>query len=1039
MKKTIINIILILTLGVCSSFESVWAQEHILITGVVKDAIGKMPLAEVNVSIPGYPDIKPVKSAEDGSFEIEVIKDVPKLRFTFPGYKKREISIDFKKSMEVFLFSTADRSLEDDVSMYKRSVEQEKLNIASSVLYNEKIDGNLTSFEQSIQGKIPGMQIITRSGLPGEGAMILSRGINSLNLINQPLIVIDDMVVYNPGVISPVIDGYYGNPLINLQPEDIESITFLKGAEASLFGSLGGNDVILIYTKEASQSNTEINFTATGGVSNLSKKIPMLGNNGFVDLATTIAKSKYSDVEVMELFPYLKDDNSMREYQSYNNNTDWQDEVFSQAIDQNYQLSLKGGDAIAKYYISLGYRNQEAILDNTTLQKYNSRVNADVKITKDLTVKASVGFGNRELKMANLGTSFATSPIYSALAKSPTLYPISKNYEGEELGKWDPVREYGVTNPVALLAEQNVYSKNFNIFSKLSAGWDITSKLKLNGTVGMNFMQDRQNSFIPGKSYLITSPMRDGEAENSVGHMVGKSNNIFTDIGVSYTSPVGDNNMFYGMAGFRTLSNSFEYDFGTGINTQTDDFTGLGNTQKPSRLISGMLGDWNWMSGYMQLNYDISGKYLFNVNASVDASSLYGANVNKFSVFPSVSAAWNISNENFMVHSRWIKQLKIRAEAGMTGNGNVPSKAARFYYMTKVYRNLAGIVRKNIPNEDLKCENIFKYGVGLDLVTRRERLSISFDLYNNIIKDMVITAPVSPILGFDDQVLNSGEMSNKGFDIGVRLRLIDNPVRWSVYANVGTYTSQIESLGKFNRLITDIPGGGELITQKGEAPYMFYGYKTDDVFISGVQAEAAGLVDQNGNSFSAGDMKFVDRDGNKVIDKNDKFIIGNPNPDWVGGFGTSIAYKNIQLDADFTYSYGNDVFNYQRMQLESMSSMNNQTLAALKRWRYDGQPGVELPKAVYGDPMGNARFSDRWIEDGSYIRLKKLMISYRLPEVKFLQNSSVFIAGYNLMTWTNYLGFDPEFHTGNDVVNLGIDYGRIPIPKTVMIGVKIGL
>ncbi len=468
------------------------------------------------------------------------------------------------------------------------------------------------------------------------------------------------------------------------------------------------------------------------------------------------------------------------------------------------------------------------------------------------------------------------------------------------------------------------------------------------------------------------------------------------------------------------------------------------------RTASGYLGDWNWVTIYGSAEYNYLQRYFLTGNISLDGSSRYGDEAkgmdlfqNKFGVFPSVSAAWLISSESFFAAINKVDLLKLRLSYGLTGNDDIGNYSSMRYYKSQNFLGSKGLVAGDLWNPALQWETVKKSNAGIDLSVFNERLNISLDLFSNTTLDMINILPADRLTGFDYYYVNSGSFKSTGAEIAVSGRIVNTSLKWDMGVSFYKYKTEVlEFPGDPGGMVTKIMDAN-ILTRVGGELGVFYGYKTDGVFATQLEADNSGLRALMPNTdllpFSAGDVRFVDMDGNKIIDKNDMQVIGNPNPDFKGMITNVISWKGLSLEAAISFTYGNDVFNQLRSTLESMKGYENQTSAVYNRWRTEGQV-TEMPKAVYGDPIGNSRFSDRWIEDGSYMRLKYVTMSYKLPvKNSFVNSVQFFVTGQNLITLTNYLGMDPEFSYNKFSLSQGIDIGLTPQPRSVSAGIRIGL
>ena len=457
------------------------------------------------------------------------------------------------------------------------------------------------------------------------------------------------------------------------------------------------------------------------------------------------------------------------------------------------------------------------------------------------------------------------------------------------------------------------------------------------------------------------------------------------------------------------------------------------------------------MTYYLSADYNWRERYYVSAALSMAGSSKFGVDAADgvkignyaWGFFPSVQAAWVLTNESWMPRTRALNYLRLNVGFDLVGNDDLESQASRTYFVgQKMWNTSTGLSMANIGNTQLQWETTARWTAGLDLSLLDNRLGVNFNYFYGKTSNLLSLSALSYVSGLKTNWKNSGEMKNQGFDVSLSARVIDlKDWKWSLGASAGHYKNELTSLpnGSF---ITELYGGN-VLSQVGTAAGVFYGYKTDGVFSTTEEADAAALyqIDETGAKtyFRAGDMKFVDGDGNHIINEKDMQVIGDPNPDLYGNIFTNVRWKNLSLDVVFNYSLGNDVYNYQRRLLESGSRFHNQTTAMLSRWTHEGQE-TDIPRTYYLDTPGNSRFSDRWIEDGSYLRLKNVTLSYYFPiHTTYLQGITVWGAANNLLTFTKYLGADPEFSADNSVLSRGIDRGLLAQGRNFSLGVKINL
>jgi TonB-linked SusC/RagA family outer membrane protein len=519
-----------------------------------------------------------------------------------------------------------------------------------------------------------------------------------------------------------------------------------------------------------------------------------------------------------------------------------------------------------------------------------------------------------------------------------------------------------------------------------------------------------------------------------------------TDTRLEYTRDYQAMHHVSARLGLRSINSQSEEDSGFGFNSATDELQTIGTGVTVLRQTGGGLGKWAWINYYGAIDYSLLNKYFVSFNVAMDGSSRFGDEANgaslfknKFGVFPSIGAGWLVSSENFMNDFDVVEMLKLRASYGITGNDDIGNYSAKQYYVSQNLLGMEGLILGNLANPTLQWETVRKFNFGVDLALLNERLSMSLDIFRNVTDNMITYEPVETISGMDRVITNNGGLKNHGIELAINGRVLDSEVKVDLGVNLSMYRNEVTKLPD-NNVMTSY-ANGTILTSVGNPIAVFYGYKTNGVYATDEEAEAYSRPLPNGSlvPFQGGDVRFVDRNGDFVIDEEDKTIIGNPNPDLTGMFMARASWKSFVVDAVFTFTKGNDIYNYTRSRLESMSGFENQTKAVISRWRTQGQQ-TDMPRASWGDPSGNARFSDRWIEDGSYLRLRTFSVSYTLPiSTPVIKYVTLSATGNNLLTFSKYLGYDPEFSSSNSALLQGIDTGVTPQYRSLMFGVRVGL
>lgn len=1017
------------------------------ITGVVTDAATGKPLPGINISVTGY---SAALTDEGGKYKISVPDLRAVLVISGQGYQSKEEALKGRNSISSVLFEESYTSVYDAAVLPFGTVLKNRTPYAVATINpNGSWERGNETPDSYLQGKVAGLEAIRRSGTPDIGADLYLRGYNSLYAANQPLVVVDGVIYDINAYGSSIISGHQTNHFANVDIKDIDNITVLKDG-ASMYGTRGANGVILITTGRAKDVATRLDFSAYGGYNGTVKNLPVMEADNYRIFLSDLLRTRpgYTDA-MIKAEPYMNDANNP-DYHNYHQNTNWQDKVSSSGISQNYYLRVTGGDEVATYALSLGYLNNEGLTNHTDLTRYQTRFNANLNLTAKLKAQANLAFTRSEQNLRDQGQAYATNPLYLSLVKAPFLSSNVLSSAGVQSPNLSDTDIFGVSNP-AVAAGETVQALNRNYRFAGSVGFDyiISKSFKANTIVGITYDKVRENYFTPQLGIApVVLPTALGY--NKVAAGVQRLFAVNTDTWVSYNKDLNSFSKLSANLGFRYQSSSAELDEGSTYNTASDDFVTLGSGQNTLRIVGGALGKWNWLNTYFNVNYEAYSKYFLSFNVAADASSRFGKNIPdvldlnglKMAVLPGVAASWLVSSEDFMANNNFVESLKLRASYGLTGNDEIGNYSAKTYYVSQNFLERQGLVRGNIGNSALKWETNAKLNLGLDAAFLKERLNLSLDLYQHKISDMLIYEPLLTATGMGYGVSNGGNMDNRGVEIALTGRLINKSnLKWDMGLTYALNRNKVSSLGDNQNLITNY-AGATIITQIGSAANLFYGYKTNGVYVSDAAASASGLnnktADGNFITFQGGDMRFADVNGDQTIDEQDRQVIGNPNPDFTGAYSNKLAYKQWTLDAMFTFSYGNDIYNGTRAALESMDNYNNQTLAVINRWRTDGQV-TNTPRASWADPSRNARFSDRWIEDGSYLKLRSVALSYKLPKLAFFRSATVYAIANNLFTVTRYKGYDPEFSAGNSVFARGVDTGLEPGTQSMQLGVRIGL
>lgn len=1019
------------------------------VSGYIKDAATGKGVVGGRIS---YGTIHAAITDSIGKFSIKVPDERVTIRVDADGYQSKEIALKGRQHVDAVLYENGFHSLYGDVVLPFETVPQSNVTVAATSIQTNGAWNNIPETPDNyLQGKVAGMNVVRRSGTPGIGANLFLRGYSSLYATNQPLIVVDGVIFDNSSLGESIISGFYQNALSTIDLKDIDNITVIKDG-SSTYGTKGANGVVLITTARSTQEATRIDVGIYGGVNLAPANTPVLNASDYRIYLSEMLQSQGVTAGNMRNLPYMNDDKTSNpDYYRYHNQNDWQKTVLKNSSSQNGYVKVTGGDNVAKYALTMGFLKNGGIVDNTSLSRYNTRFNADFHLSPKLTAAANIAFTYSEQQLKNMGTDLKTNPIYNALVKAPFLATNNVDNIGTASPTLADKDVFNVSNPLAIIQNMQAFNKSYRFVGSLNLNYAFSNKLAVSTVIGINMEKIRESFFIP-QNGIVPDTLINAIANNQSGAQVLRMFNVNNDTKITY------NNTFNGIhhlavrAGVRYTQSRTEQDEGFGFNSATDQLTGVGYGLNSLRQIGGSLGNSKWLNTYFNTDYNLLGKYFLSLNVAMDGSSRFGGNANynavhisgsSYAVMPSLSGAWLVSSENFMAKNKWLDLLKIRGSIGLSGNDDIGNFTSQKTYVSQNLLGIEGLVRGNVGNPTLQWESISRLNAGLDISVLKERLSLSFDVFQSTTKNMIVYEPAPAASGMNFSIANSGGMQTTGIELSLNARVLNQKnLKWDIGFNIAHNKSLVTKLPVAN-IMTNY-ADGTIITQVGSVPNLFYGYKTNGIYNTAAAASADGLsiqnVDGSTTPFKAGDVRFVNTNStDKIIDANDRQVIGNPNPNYFGGIYSTVKWKRFTFDALFTFSQGNDVYNYTRRQLETMGTYANQTQAVINRWKTDGQV-TNMPKATWNDPMGNARFSDRWIEDGSYFRLRTLSVSYQIP-IKHgaLKYIVLYLNGNNVFTLTKYLGYDPEFSASTTMFGQGVDNMAEPQYRTVQTGVKIGL
>lgn len=1043
------------------------------VKGIVIDGATKQPLAGAIVRAADF-DGYSVLTDDDGTYELKLPLFSSAIYVTTPDHNPvRKGLVKGEKQDDVILYPTS------FTADYGTATNVRGEYTATDFKYT-----NAINIKDEIQKQLGGQaHVINYNGLPGIGSVVYIQGLNSLNVNAQPLVVIDGVVFDQQYGRTLLHDGLFNDIVSNLNPSDIEKVTVMRNGTA-LYGSKGANGVILIQTRRNKSMATRITANVSAGVVMEPKFISMMDAGQYRSYASEMLKSTNTKNRT---FKFLNEDKDYYYYDQYHQNTDWKDYVYHTAMTQNYGINVEGGDNVANYNLSVGYTSAQSALKYNDMDRLNVRFNTDINLLRDLSVRFDVSFANQTRDVRNDGAPASydegtpTSPAFLAYVKSPFMSPYS--YGHDEYGKgrfsdshYDIEQEtylsealvnynnynWKLGNPAAINeygeAEVKNRFENSMLNLTITPKYEFNSHLFVSEHFSYNLVNTNEMFYIPvnGTPNYYVSQLG-GFRENEVRSLASKQNSLQSDTRIDWNKRF-DAHLIHLFGGARINWESYTSNSQVGYNTGSDKTPFMSGSLADKDVV-GISENWNSLSWYAQAEYNYKSRYYLQANLTVDGSSRFGSESGDiklfkapWAIFPGLQAAWVVSNEPWLAGVKGIDYLRLSAGFDVTGNDDIDYYAARSYFRASQFlQSVSGLAFDGIGNNSVQWETTRRLNLGLEAGFIKDRLNLSFNYFHSTTDNLLTRQTLGFLSGLSQNWSNSGKLKNEGFDVNFSAKVVSiKDWQWQIGASVGHYKNKISELPDGAQYVDNELYGATIRTEVGQVANAFYGYKALGVFATTEEAKAAGTSDPKGlyfladngvdrYYFQAGDVYFADINGDGMITDADRTVIGDPNPDIYGNIFTSLTWKRLKLDVRFNYSLGNDVYNYMRSQLESGSRFMNQTTALMHRWQAEGQQ-TDIPRITFQDPMGNSRFSDRWIEDGSYLRLKSATLSYELPvNSEFIQGFQFWIQGNNLLTFTKYLGSDPEFSMTSRVIGQGIDLGSLGQCRSIVAGVKINL
>ncbi|MFA6128543.1 MAG: TonB-dependent receptor [Bacteroidales bacterium] len=971
----------IFTLIVFSALSiSVMAQNR-TITGKVTDAAG--------IGLPGV--TIQIKSTTEGSttdlnggYQLSVSGGT--LIFRYVGFVTQEIPVGNESIINVVLLEDVKLLSEVVVIGYGSQKKMDLTTAVSTVSEKEIKDRPVVSAVQALQGKAAGVQVTQTSGKPGESLSVRVRGATSVLAGNEPLYVVD-------GVPTTDIQG--------LSPADISTMSVLKDASsAAIYGARAANGVVLITTKRGKENTPVISYNTYFGTSRLRKPIEVLNTTEYRKL--------------------MKEVTGVTLDSTFSDNTNWSDLVFGTGYSQSHQLSVSGGDEKSRYYVSAGYLSDQGMVKPARFDRYSLRVNLDNQLKPWLKIGTNISVTNLKTKDTPDNASSGRGGVIMSALNTPPFLHIFKN---DSSGWYDPNPfQPSWENPIAYMNGPDQKSIDNQLFGSINAEARIIKGLVFKTRFGMDINSHQWDY------YLDPIKTNYGRKQNGLGNSDKYvSNSWMWDNTLDYTRTFGKHNLSV-LAG-----NSLQKYTGNDSYLTGNDFPAdtLVRSLWAANIITGGTSrqEWALASFFARATYDFNHKYYLTATVRRDASSKLA---NKWGSFPSFSAGWRLSSEKFMRNLTFIDDFKIRGGWGKNGNQEGISNYASYgliSYTRRTPKNpLAGpsSSQTTYGNPDLKWETTTQSNIGFDISLFKTRLVFNFDIYLKKTTDVLLNVQLSNTLPISSIQTNAGDIENRGIEFNLNTVNIDRGFKWLTDFNMSFNRNKVTAL-KY----TNVYYYGGIYSNNQDVSIVKAGLPLGSFF---------GYVSE-GVDPATGDIKYKDLNSNGITDPGDRTVIGNAQPDFIFGLTNSFSYKRFDLRVFFQGSYGNDVYNATRIDLEGMFDSKNQSTAVLRRWTKENTI-TDIPRSVRNGSVNNVSNSSRFVEDGSYVRLKSLTLSYKLLEnnVNFIgiRNLSVYVTGQNLLTFTKYSGFDPEVNAfGSSSTTLGVDYGTYPQARSIIFGINV--
>lgn len=969
--------------------------QQITVQGVVKDQTGE---TVIGASVMEKGTTNGTITGIDGDFSLNMSPNGT-LVVSFVGYKTQEVQVKGQKQLQVVLSEDAEM-LDEVVVIGYGTMKKSDLTGAVSSIGNKDIkDSPVSNLGQAIQGKISGVQIVD-AGKPGDNVSIKIRGLGSINNCD-PLVVIDGV---------PTDLG-----LSSLNMADVERLDVLKDASATaIYGSRGANGVVMITTKRGTEGKGKLAVSANYSFQNATNVPSLLNAAQYAELSNDMMVNSGRNPNPEWANP-----------SELGAGTDWMDELLRTGVMQNYTVSYSGGNEKSHYYVSGGFLDQSGIVKSVNYRRFTFQSNSDAQVLKWLKFSNNITFSADTKKSGsyNIGDALKALPIY----------PV-KNEDGSWSGPDGNSEWYGSTrNPIGPTELNKSQTDGYNFLANLTAELIFTKWLKFKSTFGYDAKFWFIDNFTPKYNWKPTPT-----EETSRYKSDNKSFTYLWDNYFLFDHTFAEKHRVGLMAGMSAQWNTNDY-----LNAQKNVFM-FDNVHEMDNgeemyAIGGNETEWALLSYMARVNYSYEDRYLLTATIRRDGSSRFGKK-HRWGTFPSVSVAWRASQEKWFPKNDYINDLKVRAGYGVTGSqASVGNYSYLASYNTSVYPfgissgNQTALVSSTLANPYIHWEEVAQTNIGFDASLFNSRVMFSFDAYLKETRDMLVKASIPITSGFEDTTTtytNAGKVRNQGIEMSLHTINLTGELGWETNLTATYNKNKIKDLNSdVPYYINQINNSYVTMLAKDYPINVFYGYVTDGIFQN--QSEVNTHAVQPGAE--PGDIRFRDLNNDGVINDSDRTVIGNPNPSWLFSMNNSLSYKGFELSVFLQGIAGNKIYNANNIDNTGMAAAYNQTTDVLKRWQGEGTSN-SMPRAVFGDPNQNTRVSDRFVENGSYLRLKNITLSYTFPKQWLqktqIENARLSLSCENVATITGYSGFDPEVGIN------GIDQNRYPISRTFSLGLN---